>query len=212
MVIFGKVYWYTGKWKYELNFILYFHRFGMIHFFNIVTFFLEVEFVNLFKEVLWICHAWTVPKLIRWPRTSSWLCGCFQAACLLCSLVFIQCFFFFSHSSVLDDDHWTINWKRHKRELKQWMMFSFLSLWQQYGQQNGFYSFCPARAYTMLWFGHFHHSWQMEWKNKASLKKWMNKWWVFVKNKDSVDIYSWCTVIGSLCRYHHLKGIKGTKQ
>ena len=94
MVIFGKVYWYTGKWKYELNFILYFHRFGMIHFFNIVTFFLEVEFVNLFKEVLWICHAWTVPKLIRWPRTSSWLCGCFQAACLLCSLVFIQCFFF----------------------------------------------------------------------------------------------------------------------
>lgn len=49
-------------------------------------------------------------------------------------------------------------------------------------------------------------------KIKASLKKWMNKWWVFVKNKDSVDIYSWCTVIGSLCRYHHLKEIKGTKQ
>ena len=120
--------------------------------------------------------------------------------------------FFFSQSSVLDDDHWTINWKRHKKELKQWMMFSFLSLWQQYGQQNGFYSFCSARAYTMSWFGHFHHSWQMEWKNKASLKKWMNKWWVSVKNKDYVDIYSWCTVIGSLCRYHHLKEIKGTKQ
>ena len=124
----------------------------------------------------------------------------------------VSVFFFFSHSSVLGDDHWTINWKRHKKELKQWMMFSFLSLWQQYGKQDGFYSFCPARAYTMLWFGHFHHSWQMEWKNKASLKKWMNKWWVSVKNKDSVDIYSWCTVIGSLCRYHHLKGIKGTKQ
>ena len=90
--------------------------------------------------------------------------------------------------------------------------FLFCHCGSSMGNRMVFILFCPARAYTMLWFGHFHHSWQMEWKNKASLKKWMNKWWVFVKNKDSVDIYSWCTVIGSLCRYHHLKGIKGTKQ
>ena len=158
------VYWYTGKWKYELNFILYFHLFGMIHLFNIVTFFLEVEFVNLFKEVLWICHAWTVPKLIRWPRTSSWLCVLSSSLSSL-FLWFSFSVFFFSHSSVLDGDHWAINWKRHKKDLKQWMMFSFLALWQQDGEQDGFYPFCSARAYTMLWFGHFHRSWQMEWKN-----------------------------------------------
>lgn len=121
---------------------------------------------------------------------------------------------FFSHSSVLDDDHWTINWKRHKKELKKWMMFSFLSLWQQYGKQDGFYSFGSARAYTMSCYdlGIFTIAGRWSEKIKASLKKWMNKWWVSVKNKDLVDIYSWCTVIGSLCRYHHLKGIKGTKQ
>ena len=200
MVIFGKVYWYTGKWKYELNFILYFHLFGMIHFFNIV----RLSFVNLFKEVLWICHAWTVPKLIRWPRTSSWLCGCFQAACHLCFFGFHSVFFFFSHSSVLDDDHWTINWKRHKKELKQWIMFFFFSM----GNRMVSILFVQQEPIPCHDLGIFTIAGRWSEKIKASQKKWMNKWWVSVKNKDLVDIYSWCTVIGSLCRYHHLKGIK----
>ena len=208
MVIFGKVYWYTGKWKYELNFILHFPLFGMIHFFNIVTFFLEVEFVNLFKEALWICHAWTVPKLIRWPRTSSWLCGCFQAACLLCFFGFQSVFFFFSviHQCLMITE--LLIEKGIKKNWNNEWCFLFCHCGSRMGNRMVSILFVQQEPIPCHDLGIFTIAGRWSEKIKASQKKWMNKWWVSVKNKDLVDIYSWCTVIGSLCRYHHLKGIK----
>lgn len=63
MVFFGKVYWYTGKWKHELNFILCFCLFSFI-FSKLYAW--RLSLLTCLKEVLWICHAWAVPKLIRW--------------------------------------------------------------------------------------------------------------------------------------------------
>lgn len=127
-------------------------------------------------------------------------------------LVFIQCFFFsVIHQFLMMITELLIEKGIKKNWNNEWC-FLFWHCGSRMGNRMVSILFVQQEPIPCYDLGIFTEAGRWSEKIKASLKKWMNKWWVSVKNKDLVDIYSWCTVIGSLCRYHQLKGIKGTKQ
>lgn len=147
MVFFGKVYWYTGKWKHELNFILCFCLFSFI-FSKLYAW--RLSLLTCLKEVLWICHAWAVPKLIRWQVLDC--VGAFELSSLF--LWFSVSFFSVIHQFLMMITDLFEKGIKKNGSKECLLSASMVAVWKT----EWFIFFCTASPYTMLWFGLFHHS------------------------------------------------------